>query len=171
MEAQAGRLPLLAARSDQPPCLDLKITHEPLVADFVELEMGLLGRRQDLPPVLHQPLVVLDAMDEIILDVGPRDAAEVRHPARHRHVAQVALYVDERGPRKQECKQAEIQVVVGHFVHDASRSVLSDLPSEEGIDSVLIAVHRFARAAASSASRQAVMSSGCWTVAGKASMA
>ena len=38
--------------------------------------------------------------------VGPADAAEIGHPARHRHVAQVAAAVNERRPGKQHRQQS-----------------------------------------------------------------
>ena len=53
--------------------------------------------------------------------VGPADAAEVGHPARDGHVAQVAAAVDEGGVGEQGREQAEIHVIVGHLVHDAIR--------------------------------------------------
>ena len=101
--------------ADQPPGHALQIADRLLVIHLVD------RHRQHVPPVIHQRRYCSNRAGDVAGIVGPADAAEVGHPARDGHVAQVAAAVDERRMRKQDREQAEIQVIVRHLVHDPRR--------------------------------------------------
>ncbi len=90
MEPAARRLPFETTRPEQPRGLGLKFDDQPFVSHLVH------SHGQDRLPVLHQSAVIAASAGQIFTIVGPPNVPEIGHPARHRHVAQVAAHVDER---------------------------------------------------------------------------
>ena len=112
MEAAAGRLPFQAAHAQQAPGLTFEVVDQLFVNDLMN------GNRQYRWPVLHEPVVLPKTRGDVFRVVGPTDTAEVGHPARYGHVAQIAPAVNEGGLGKKDRQKTQIHVVVGHLVHD-----------------------------------------------------
>src|SRR5262249_47778098 len=88
---KAGR-PVSPPRPPPPPnraAHPFRAAHGPLVAPPEHLD------GQHAPPVVHEPLIIAEAGGDVIRVGGPAEVPEVRHPAGHGHVAQVAPAVDE----------------------------------------------------------------------------
>ena len=77
--------------------------------------------RQHALPVVHQAPVLLEARSNVVGVVGPTKVAEVRHPARNRHVAQLATAVDDPGLGEKHGDQAQVLIIIRHLVGDAQR--------------------------------------------------
>ncbi len=100
---------------------------------------------QDRLPVGHHPAIVEDALGQILHVIGPADAAEVGHPTGHGHVAHIPADVDQRGVRKQQPDETEIQVVVRHLVHNAGRLRVGALTVQHGLHALEVVVGQFAQ--------------------------
>ncbi len=113
VEIETGRVPLQTASGDDAPGHPFEVAHGVFVVDLVD------RHRHDLPPVVGHPAVLLETRGDVLGIAGPTDRAEIGHPARHGHVAEVAPAVEEGRTRKQRRQKSQVQIVVGHLVRDS----------------------------------------------------
>ena len=114
MEAQAGLVPRQTQKSNQPPCLPLKIVDDSLVVHLEEMR-----GRQSLAPVRHQPLIGSMKASKLGLVVGERlFADEELGVARQPRVDRIAAAVDDLRLRQDD--PDHLNLVIGASGVDAT---------------------------------------------------
>ena len=113
LEIKAGILPIQATGGDKTAGVRFQIGHEVLVLDFVKRD------RQDLPPMVHETRVILDAAEEMRGIVVPGGIAEVGHPTGDGSVAKITTAMNESGVGDKSGENAKSEIVIGELIDDA----------------------------------------------------